>query len=102
MIISVCRINCFCDSTDNSRFYSIPLVVGRRIAQIVFFDSDGTLKGRSYEDTGKYQTSNDMQKLFDSWNPSEMLPKMYLDREIKTGSAREVENTPKKKPANKE
>jgi dCTP deaminase len=25
-------------STDNSRYYSIPLVVGRRIAQIVFFD----------------------------------------------------------------
>ena len=28
--------------TNNSRYYSIPLVVGRRIAQIVFFDSDGT------------------------------------------------------------
>jgi deoxycytidine triphosphate deaminase len=27
--------------TNNSRFYSIPLVVGRRIAQIVFFDSEG-------------------------------------------------------------
>jgi len=24
--------------TNNSRFYAIPLVVGRRIAQIVFFD----------------------------------------------------------------
>ena len=28
--------------TNNSRHYSIPLVVGRRVAQIVFFDSDGT------------------------------------------------------------
>ena len=39
--------------TNNSRFYSIPLVVGRRIAQIVFFDTEGTLEGRSYADTGK-------------------------------------------------
>lgn len=28
----------FFPSADNSRYYSIPLVVGRRIAQIVFFD----------------------------------------------------------------
>src|SRR5690348_8641441 len=27
--------------TNNSRHYSIPLVVGRRCAQIVFFDSEG-------------------------------------------------------------
>lgn len=42
--------------TNNSRYYSIPLVVGRRIAQIVFFDTEGTLEGRSYELTGtRYQ-----------------------------------------------
>jgi hypothetical protein len=41
--------------TNNSRYYSIPLVVGRRIAQIVFFDTIGTIQGRSYEQVGKYQ-----------------------------------------------
>ena len=41
--------------TNNSRYYSIPLVVGRRIAQIVFFDTEG-IEQKSYETTGKYQT----------------------------------------------
>lgn len=49
--------------TNNSRFYSIPLVVGRRIAQIVFFDSAGTIGSRSYADTGKYQKSEDMKEI---------------------------------------
>eukprot|EP00455_Lapot_gusevi_P013166 TRINITY_DN16362_c0_g1_i3.p1 TRINITY_DN16362_c0_g1~~TRINITY_DN16362_c0_g1_i3.p1 ORF type:complete len:119 (-),score=11.86 TRINITY_DN16362_c0_g1_i3:23-379(-) len=68
--------------TNNSRHYSIPLVVGRRIAQIIFFDSDGTIQGRSYADTGKYQTSADMEELKTTWSPYSMLPKMYRDREI--------------------
>lgn len=41
--------------TNNSRYYSIPLVVGRRIAQIVFFDTEG-IDQASYESSGKYQT----------------------------------------------
>lgn len=49
--------------TNNSRHYSIPLVVGRRIAQIVFFDTQGTLDSRSYADDGKYQRTADMQAL---------------------------------------
>jgi len=42
--------------TNNSRYYSIPLVVGRRVAQIVFFDTEG-ITGPSYESNGKYQCS---------------------------------------------
>ena len=95
--------------TNNSRNYSIPLVVGRRIAQIVFFDSDGTLTTldktdqkdeneqkeqtqqsnqiiqsdlTSYEKSGKYQTSSDLNTLMKQWKPEAMLPKMYEDREI--------------------
>jgi dCTP deaminase len=50
--------------TNNSRYYSIPLVVGRRIAQIVFFDSDGTIGERSYTSSnGKYQTADDITKI---------------------------------------
>ena len=71
--------------TNNSRYYSIPLVVGRRIAQIVFLDSDGVLEGEggttSYERAGKYQTSSDMEALTRSWQPSDMLPRLYADRE---------------------
>lgn len=37
--------------TNNSRFYSIPLVVGRRVAQIVFFDTEGIID-KSYEVNG--------------------------------------------------
>lgn len=69
--------------TNNSRYYSIPLVVGRRIAQIVFFDSDGTVEGSSYEKSGKYQGGADVGTLKEQWSPYAMLPKMYLDREIK-------------------
>ncbi len=76
--------------TNNSRFYSIPLVVGRRIAQIVFFDTDGTLTSHSYEKGGKYQTDSDIETLVKNWQPSAMLPKMWLDREIKQGPAVDI------------
>ena len=72
--------------TNNSRYYSIPLVVGRRIAQIIFYDTDGPLVGGggqgSYERGGKYQTSDRLEVIKREWKPSDMLPKMYLDREI--------------------
>jgi dCTP deaminase len=74
--------------TNNSRHYNMPLVVGRRIAQIIFFDTDGTLNDRGYNDSGKYQTSGDLDEIMSTWSPSDMLPRMYLDREIfQTGNA---------------
>ncbi len=71
--------------TNNSRYYSIPLVVGRRIAQIVFFDSDGTVENRSYVSAGKYQTTDDITKIMAEWSPQSCLPRMFADREIKSG-----------------
>lgn len=68
--------------TNNSRHYAIPLVIGRRVAQIVFFDTEGTLEDRSYTDTGKYQSGKDLQKLKEDWRPENMLPRMYNDREV--------------------
>ncbi|MES1910866.1 MAG: hypothetical protein MHM6MM_003392 [Cercozoa sp. M6MM] len=68
--------------TNNSRHYSIPLVVGRRIAQIVFFDTVGTQDRRQYQDTGKYQTATDVETLMDQWEPHLMLPRMYRDRDV--------------------
>lgn len=67
--------------TNNSQHYTIPLVVGRRIAQIVFFDA-GPVISNSYENTGKYQTESDIEALINSWHPSMMLPKLYKDRDI--------------------
>jgi dCTP deaminase len=68
--------------TNNSKNYIIPLVVGRRIAQIIFFET-GPILASGYEKTGKYQTSNKVSELKKSWKPEQMLPKLYLDRDIK-------------------
>ncbi|EGG22710.1 dCTP deaminase [Cavenderia fasciculata] len=72
--------------TNNSVHHTIPLIVGRRIAQIVFFDTDGTIKETSYE--GKYQQgyNGDINQLKDKWHPNDMLPKMFNDKEIKNRS----------------
>ena len=68
--------------TNNSKNYLIPLVVGRRIAQIVFFET-GPILEKDYATTGKYQTSNDMRQLKKSWRPTSMLPKLWADSDIK-------------------
>jgi dCTP deaminase len=68
--------------TNNSSKYQIPLVVGRRVAQILFFKTEGTLKG-VYSDSGKYQETSNIQKMMKDWHPSMMLPRMYNDREVK-------------------
>jgi len=67
--------------TNNSRNYIIPLVVGRRIAQIIFFET-GPIIERDYADGGKYQASRDLEVIKAGWNPSLMLPRLYKDREI--------------------
>jgi dCTP deaminase len=68
--------------TNNSRYYSIPLVVGRRIAQIIFFNTDGTIEKKDYTINGKYQSTMNLEQLKSQWNPLSCLPKMYQDREI--------------------
>ena len=67
--------------TNNSRHYAIPLVTGRRIAQIIFFETGPILKN-DYTATGKYQTHQDIKKMKKEWKPESMLPKLYLDRDI--------------------
>jgi len=68
--------------TNNSRHYLIPLVVGRRIAQIVFFETGPILKS-DYASKGKYQTTDDLKKMKKEWKPEMMLPRLYADRDIK-------------------
>ena len=71
--------------TNNSSHYSIPLVVGRRIAQIVFFETGPILdtKNDYTKLSGKYQSSQDIKTLKKNWKPESMVPKLYLDRDIK-------------------
>jgi len=69
--------------TNNSRFHTIPLVVGRRIGQIVFFEVDPISEEKGdYTKDGKYQTG-DLEEMKQTWSPKAMLPRMYRDREVK-------------------
>lgn len=68
--------------TNNSTRYSIPLVVGRRIAQMIFFET-GEIVGDDYTKTGKYNTTTDIKKLQKNWKPEMMLPTLWRDRELR-------------------
>ncbi len=69
--------------TNNSTYRIIPLVVGRRMAQMIFFDV-GTIEGEDYTKAAysKYQSSHDLEQTRISWTPSQMIPKMHLDGDI--------------------
>jgi dCTP deaminase len=67
---------------NSSQHYIIPLVVGRRIAQIIFYETGPILKN-DYSQSGKYQMTDDIKKLKKEWDPHMMLPKLYIDRDIK-------------------
>lgn len=69
--------------TNNSKYYTIPLVVGRRIAQIAFFEVDPILN-KDYTGNGKYQETKELVKIKKNWKPEQMLPKMWKDREVKS------------------
>jgi len=73
--------------TNNSQYFSIPLVVGRRIAQMVFYEVAPLEKNQIdyVGEGGKYQTSQDVDVVKAAWNPHMMLPKMHMDWEIKAG-----------------
>ena len=68
--------------TNNSMYHKIPLIVGRRIGQIIFFET-GEIRGKGYSNEGKYQVTDDIEDMKASWSPDSMLPKMYNDREAR-------------------
>jgi dCTP deaminase len=68
--------------TNNSRKYTIPLIVGGRMAQIVFFET-GEILDKDYAKTGKYQTKKSLEDLKKDWKPEMMLPRLYKDFENK-------------------
>lgn len=69
--------------TNNSQYFTIPLVVGRRVAQMVFYEVEPLLdKKQNYAKDGKYQLAQDIELVKKSWHPQMMLPKMHLDWEV--------------------
>lgn len=70
--------------TSFSRYHTIPLKVGMRIAQIEFNHVGDTI--RCYGGThGKYQEGSDVQLVMKSWRPEMMLPRFHLDWELQNG-----------------
>ena len=76
--------------TNNSQNFTIPLVVGRRIAQMVFYEVAPLNVGKVdyVGEGGKYQNSQDLREVKESWRPEMMLPRMHLDWEIREASAK--------------
>ena len=68
--------------TNFSQYHVIPLVVGRRYAQIVFMET-GPILANDYGAGGKYQTGSDIENIKHVWKPSMMLPKLHIDRDTK-------------------
>lgn len=60
-------------------FY-IPLVVGRRVAQISFSSVGPT--ARQYGNKDKYQETADLDELMRAWTPEMMLPRLDRDWEL--------------------
>lgn len=65
--------------SNSSRHYAIPLRVGMRVAQLVFFET-GPIRGADYSRTGKYQKGLNLKEIKKSWRPEMMLPKLWNDR----------------------
>jgi len=71
--------------TNNSQHFTIPLVVGRRIAQMVFYEVEPLASTADYVgEGGKYQHSQDLEELKSSWQPEMMIPRMHLDWEVQS------------------
>lgn len=68
---------------NTSRFQSIALPVGRRVAQLLFFEVEPVAAKDVYDQQGKYQSSKSLAELKASWTPEQMLPKQWKDRESK-------------------
>ena len=69
--------------TNNSQHYALPLVVGRRIGQLIFFETTPLgPEDKGYPQAGKYQATADFEEMKANWTPEDMLPKQWLDREV--------------------
>lgn len=59
------------------------LPVGRRIAQIVFHEVQNGEAYATENGGGKYQTTEDHERIKREWRPEMILPRLHLDREVR-------------------
>lgn len=68
-------------SNDSSSTVALP--IGLRIAQIIFYESSAVEKEDRYADKGgKYQSKSSLEALKKAWKPENMLPKLYMDKDL--------------------
>lgn len=63
---------------NNNALHAVPLPVGERIAQMVFFHT-GVVASQYADLSGKYQAGANLDELIASWRPTQMLPRAYKD-----------------------
>ena len=69
--------------TNNSQYFTIPLIVSRRVGQMVFYEVEPLDADPDYvSEGGKYQSSQDIEELKKSWSPYQMIPQMHKDWEV--------------------
>lgn len=68
--------------TNNSVDHPVILVVGRRVAQIVFWEV-APVQEQYGAARSKYQDGIDLDTVKKNWRPEGMLPRLYLDREVR-------------------
>lgn len=67
----------------NHSHFVIPLVPGRRVAQLQFWKIESLLEEADQYSGSKYQGTTNLAELKASWCPEDMLPKMWRDREVR-------------------
>lgn len=69
--------------TNQMKATPVVLVVGMRIAQIIFYRTTPVEVGNQYGERERtYQSSSDLQSVIDSWTPDLMLPRLHEDPDI--------------------
>ncbi len=69
--------------TNNSQYFTVPLVAGRRIGQMVFYEVEPLKQSSDYvKEGGKYQHSHEVGEVKKTWQPEMMIPRMHLDWEV--------------------
>lgn len=84
--VTICRdagwgdvnyFNVYTLEISNNGTSPIILPIGSRVGQIIFFYTG--IPDNPYN--GKYQSTNDLEELVKTWDPTAMLPKLYLENQ---------------------
>lgn len=65
--------------TNTSKNLKIPLIVGRPIAQIVFYQTEGIVQAPYGATTNKYQGATTVAEIAKTWKPEDLLPRLHLE-----------------------